>query len=221
MITGDSSYCALIMEDRQYFAIPEFVNISNGYFVDAGAYVGDTVEEFIWVTSGIFMKVYAFEPGKTQFIAMKNRIDRLCREWAIPKSAIICEYSGLANDNKDLSLNESKIHANMSMNFQSTIANSKTNINVNCYSLDSYLAGQPATFIKADIEGMELEMLSGASKTIREFKPKMAISIYHNPYHFYKIAEYINSLLPEYSMAVRHHSPSLSETVLYCWVPQN
>lgn len=83
------------MEGNQYFALPEFVNIGNDHFVDAGAYVGDTLEKFIWTNSGIFMKVYAFEPGEIQLTAMKHRVERLCREWAIPKSAIICENAGL------------------------------------------------------------------------------------------------------------------------------
>ncbi len=48
MLTGDNTYCAAIMEGNQYFALPEFVNIGNDHFVDAGAYVGDTVEKFIW-----------------------------------------------------------------------------------------------------------------------------------------------------------------------------
>ncbi|MBU1628432.1 FkbM family methyltransferase [bacterium] len=91
--------------------------------------------------------------------------------------------------------------------------------NIHCCSLDSYLAGRPATFIKADVEGMELAMLHGAKETIRQHKPKMALSIYHNPAHLFEIAEYVNGLVPEYCMAVRQHSPVFAESVLYCWIP--
>jgi hypothetical protein len=91
--------------------------------------------------------------------------------------------------------------------------------NICCFSLDNYLAGRPATFIKADIEGMELAMLNGAKETIRKYKPKMALSIYHNPAHLFEIAEYVNFLAPEYRMAVRQHSPVFAESVLYCWIP--
>lgn len=218
MLTGDNSYCASVMEGNQYFALPEFVNIGNDYFVDAGAYVGDTVEKFIWMTSGIFMQIYAFEPGETQLAAMKHRVDRLCREWAIPKSAIICENAGLADQNKALTLSMSNVLADTSLKYDS-LGNDTQTGNIFCYSLDNYLAGRPATFIKADIEGMELAMLHGAKETIRQYKPKMALSIYHNPAQLFEIAEYVNVLVPEYCMAVRHHSPVFAESVLYCWVP--
>jgi FkbM family methyltransferase len=217
ILTGDNSYCASVMEGNQYFALPEFVNIGNDHFVDAGAYVGDTVEKFIWTNSGVFMQIYAFEPGETQLAAMKHRVDRLCREWAIPKSAIICENAGLADQNKALTISMSNVLANTSLNYDS-LGNDTQAGNIFCYSLDNYLAGRPATFIKADIEGMELAMLHGAKETIRQYKPKMALSIYHNAAQLFEIAEYVNFLVPEYCMAVRHHSPIFAESVLYCWV---
>ncbi|MBF0232154.1 MAG: FkbM family methyltransferase [Desulfamplus sp.] len=220
MLTGDSSYCASVMENNQYFAIPEFVNIENDHFVDAGAYVGDTLERFIWINSGIFMKIYAFEPGKPQMNAMKHRVQRLCNEWAISKSDIICENAGLSDKNSELPINISCVLANTSLHESHNCLLDNNEIEkIHCYSLDSYLAGRPATFIKADIEGMELSMLKGARKTIKRYKPKMALSIYHNPSHIIEIAEYVNSLNPEYHMAIRHHSPIFAESVLYCWIP--
>jgi FkbM family methyltransferase len=218
ILIGDNSYCASVMEGNQYFALPEFVNIGNDHFVDAGAYVGDTVEKFIWSNTGIFKQIYAFEPGETQLAAMKHRVDRLCREWAIPKSAIICENAGLADNNKSLPLHKSNLLVNLSIDYD-CIGDDRQGESINCYSLDSYLAGRPATFIKADIEGMELAMLHGAKETIRQYKPKMALSIYHNPAHLFEVPVYVNSLVPEYCMAVRHHSPIFAESVLYCWVP--
>jgi len=218
MLTGDNSYYASVMEGNQYFALAEFVNIGNDHFVDAGAYVGDTIEKFIWTNSGVFKQIYAFEPGEPQLTAMKYRVERLCREWAISNSAIICENAGLADKNKTLKLSMSNVLANTSLSSDSSGDNKQVG-NICCYSLDNYLTGRPATFIKADIEGMELAMLHGAKETIRLYKPKMALSIYHNPAHLFEIAEYVNCLVPEYRMAVRHHSPVFAESVLYCWVP--
>jgi FkbM family methyltransferase len=218
MITGDNIYCSSVMEGNQYFAIPEFANIGNDHFVDAGAYVGDTTEKFIWISSGVFSKIYAFEPGERQLTAMKHRAERLCREWAIPESSIVCENAGLSDKNGHLGVNTSSgLLANTSLNNDCS-GDDKRPGNVFCCSLDNYLAGRPATFIKADIEGMEMAMLYGAKKTIREFKPKMALSIYHNPFHLVEIPEYVNLISPEYRMAVRHHSPIFAESVLYCWI---
>lgn len=218
ILTGDNSYCASVMVGNQYFAIPEFVNFAKDHFIDAGAYVGDTLERFIWMTSGVFARIYAFEPGKDQVKAMRQRVERLSREWAISDSAIICEHAGLAEKSESLNIAKSDVLANMSFNRDGDIEGAQ-NESIGCYSLDSYLAGRPATFIKADIEGMELAMLHGAKETIRKYKPKMSLSIYHNPDHLFEIAEYVKYLVPDYQIAVRHHSPIFAESILYCWIP--
>jgi hypothetical protein len=86
------------------------------------------------------------------------------------------------------------------------------------YTLDDYFSDKPyPTVIKADIEGWELIMLQG-SKNILKSKPKLAISIYHTPLDYYKIAEYIFSLELGYKFAVRCHSNTFEDTVLYCWI---
>jgi FkbM family methyltransferase len=218
ILTGDNSYCASIMEGNQYFALPEFVSIGYDHFVDAGAYVGDTMEKFIWMCSGVFEQIYAFEPGEPQISAMKHRLERLCREWAISETSVVCENAGLADKDETLAISLSNVLANTSIDCDG-YGDERQIGNIRCYSLDSYLAGRPATFIKADIEGMELAMLHGAQETIRRYKPKMALSIYHNPGHLFEIAEYVNYLVPEYKIAVRHHSPIFAESILYCWVP--
>ena len=71
------------------------------------------------------------------------------------------------------------------------------------------------TFIKMDVEGSELESLKGAHKTIQRDKPKLAICIYHKPEDMVTIPLYIKELVPEYKLYVRHHSNTVSETVLY------
>jgi len=88
---------------------------------------------------------------------------------------------------------------------------------VSVISLDRYLDGAPATFIKADVEGMEMALLKGASETIVRCRPKLAICVYHYPSDIPQISSYLKSLVPDYRFALRHHSPQLMETVLYAW----
>ena len=66
-----------------------------------------------------------------------------------------------------------------------------------------------------DIEGAEIEALKGAEKTIKKYRPKLAICIYHEPDHLYRIPLIIKEMVPEYRIYIRHHSDTASETVCY------
>ena len=63
----------------------------------------------------------------------------------------------------------------------STISDSANEI-IETISIDELLGGKRASYIKMDIEGAELQALLGAEQTIRKYKPKLAISVYHNRY---------------------------------------
>lgn len=62
------------------------------------------------------------------------------------------------------------------------------------------------TFIKADIESYEYKMLLGAAQTIKKFKPRLAVCIYHNAVDFYYIPLLVKELCPDYKLMIRHHS---------------
>lgn len=82
-------------------------------------------------------------------------------------------------------------------------------------SLDSVLQGKRASFIKMDIEGSELEALKGAEETIRKWRPKLAISMYHKPEDIWELPLYVKKLVPDYRLYLRHHSNAKWDFVLY------
>ena len=82
-------------------------------------------------------------------------------------------------------------------------------------SIDEMLQGDKATYIKMDIEGAEMAALLGAQNTIRKYKPKLAICIYHKPDDLWKIPTYILKEYPWYKIYIRHYSYDIFETVLY------
>jgi hypothetical protein len=84
------------------------------------------------------------------------------------------------------------------------------------WALDD-LFPQGFSFLKADIESYEYRMLHGAKKTIQTYKPRMAICIYHNPIDLFSIPKYIHDIMPDYNLALRHHSHGFAETVLYAF----
>ena len=70
-------------------------------------------------------------------------------------------------------------------------------------------------FIKMDIEGAELNALRGAEVAIRKHRPKLAISLYHNPEDFDVIPRYIAGLDLGYRFYLDHHTIYQNETVLF------
>jgi FkbM family methyltransferase len=64
-------------------------------------------------------------------------------------------------------------------------------------------------FIKMDIEGAEPVALKGAVETIRKFKPKLAIAIYHSMDDFINIPKWILEINPDYELFIGHYTYTL------------
>ncbi len=70
-------------------------------------------------------------------------------------------------------------------------------------------------FIKMDIEGSELAALQGAVETIRRWRPRLAISLYHRPDDFYTIPTFLTSAFADYDLYLGHYTLHHEESVLY------
>jgi FkbM family methyltransferase len=208
MITYDNTF--IQYKKDAYFAIDQFVENSYEIIVDAGAYVGDNVEEF--VKRGVDgVKIYAFEPYGRALQKLEERVKRLKGEWFLNDDDIVIVRAGIGAESKNFNFYENNINM--------FAPRSDGEIEIACHSLDDFFKDKsPFTLLKADIEGGEMDMLRGAAKTIKRHKPKLALCIYHSPADMVQIAEYVHELVPEYHMAVRNHANDYRETVLYCWV---
>lgn len=74
---------------------------------------------------------------------------------------------------------------------------------------------QRIDFIKMDIEGAELNALKGTSQSIIQFKPRMAITVYHSLNDFWEIPMLIDRLKLGYEFYLRHFTIHSEETVLF------
>lgn len=77
------------------------------------------------------------------------------------------------------------------------------------------------TYLKADLEGYEMEMLRGASQTITRHKPKIAITTYHTENNSWDIINFIMGLVPEYKFYTKgifhqHGKP----VMIHFWIPE-
>jgi len=85
-------------------------------------------------------------------------------------------------------------------------------------TIDDYVRQENLTsvdFIKMDIEGAELSALHGAVETMRKFKPKLAISIYHLHEDYVTIPQFLKGECPFYDFHLDHYTIFDQETVLY------
>lgn len=73
-------------------------------------------------------------------------------------------------------------------------------------------------FIKMDIEGAEMEALKGAEAVLRKFRPKLAITVYHDFRDFWTIPQFLDALGLGYRFHLRHFKIHAEETVLFAVV---
>ena len=198
-----------LYEDHQYFGLPEFMEDNSGeVFVDLGSYVGDTLEKFLLLKGASFKNYFAFEPDENNYRALCHRIERINREWNLNKDVIIPVFAGAGKESQQLNFEELGNHS-------SKFSNESTGVTREIKALDDYFSERKVTFIKADIESYELDMLQGAVKVLKRDRPKLAICIYHNATDMYSIIDWLNQLELGYKFYVRHHSVRDTETVLY------
>ena len=202
-----------IFNRNQYFALSEFCTFSEKeIFVDCGAFVGDSVEGYIFSHEGTFGKIVAFEPDAVNFNALKIRTERLNKEWALPAGKIELVNAGVGRKTTEGIVPK---HVGLgSMISEQKISDGDT---IKIFALNDYFSAQKVGFIKADIESFEFDMLQGAEKIIRRDVPKISVCIYHNASDMYQILLWLAKLDLGYKFSIRHHSPANLDTVLYAY----
>jgi FkbM family methyltransferase len=187
--------------EKQYFEEFLFLKSENEVFADIGSFDGNTTLEFVKRCPD-YEKIYVFEPDKLNIGLVKSTLSELER--------IIYYNFGLGDKEEELKFNSSGSSSTLSDNGESII---------NIKKMDD-LQISDVTFIKIDIEGAESLAISGASSTIFNCYPIIAISVYHKFDDFWKIPKQILSIRDDYNLYLRHYTEGVTETVMY-FVPKN
>lgn len=189
---------------KEYFDETIWHGRENEIFVDAGAYNLSTAYEFTHFAKS-YQKIYAFEPDPENYMLCQEKQ----KKYQLSNLEII--NAGLWNVNTTLTFQRG------GDNGTGTAVTDKGDDYLTVVSLDEVLRGEPCTLIKMDIEGSEFMALQGAKKTIQNYKPRLAICLYHNPMDLIEIPLYIKEIVPEYKLKIRHYSTYIFDTVLYAY----
>lgn len=206
------------IEDRPYGALPEFRLLDkNDVMIDCGAFVGDTIEKFVWDHLGMFERIIGFEPDPRNYAAMSRRAERLKAEWALAKDAIKLYPCGVSDASSVAYVGVSSGGNPGSYIIPSDCdGNEEESGACRIVAIDDVVRTR-YSFLKADIEGWEYKMLLGASESMKTWHPRLGICIYHNATDLYSIPLLVRSICPDYHLAIRHHTAQLFDTVLYAW----
>jgi len=143
-------------------------------------------------------KVYAFEPSRTEIISLKENIGlNRCDKIKIITKAVW-------NKNKKAKL---KMLGTTSHFLTEENGRQDEGADIETVTIDDFVDRENLTrvdFIKMDIEGSERKALLGAKKTLKKFKPKLAICLYHKYCDFYKIPLLIRKLNPDYKLEIKN-----------------
>jgi len=204
-LTGDFSLYGKIKSDDEYFD-PNLVSLNDDeIFLNVGPYKGNDIIEFVKKTNGKFRKIIAIEPDENMLFILKNRL----HQHKIDNFEI--HNKGAWHEQGTLTFN-----GDLSGSSRFDYGNSNKIGNVTVDRIDNILDGNEITYIQMDIEGAEHNAIIGAEKTIKKYKPTMAISIYHRREDLFDLPLLINTFVPEYKFFLRHYTDMQTETVLYC-----
>ena len=188
---------------KQY-NIKNIFEVKNDAVVfDIGAFKGDTAYFFSKKCSNK-ARIYAFEPDENNYKILLKIKDKY-------------KLNNVIASNILFSNSETEI------NFLSMDLN-RPAVKMKSTTIDKFVEEnniEKIDYIKMDVEGAERNILEGAIKTIKKFKPSLAIAIYHGGKlfmeDFYNIPIFIKNIINEdYEYYIRTFHPAGLETILFC-----
>lgn len=181
--------------------LPEEIHrrIDGRIIIDAGAYTGDTALMFHHFYP--HSRIHAFEPGpKLQVLQEALRRDD-CGGMIIPDARGVGARPGPGRFDGGTAGFLSGETAVLDAEFQH--------------------AEQCVGLIKLDTESFETAILEGARRVIQRDHPVLAVAMYHTPYDFFELREWVQRLHAGYRFMIRRSEAVLpqADLVLVAWVP--
>lgn len=187
-----------------HFDTPETPVAAGDTVVDCGA------SEGLWAlsVSGRVKKIYLIEP-QDAFVRVLRKTFAALIEAGIVE---ICRCA--AGDNDGLCTLTSGGEADL----LGTVVRDDGGA-VPLRRIDTLCNGKRVDFIKADVEGAEMDMLRGAEATIRGWMPKIAVTVYHAANDWRAMRDYVRAIAPGYRWKLTGMTAWGKPLLLHLWAP--
>lgn len=203
-ISFDYSFMEGFTNDHQgqYFDKEILPPMKNIHFFDGGGYVGDSAAEVI-KNYPEYEKIWLVEPIKENIRIAKRDL---------------CDAKNIDFIECGIGAKKEILHFNEEKSFSTIYGGGKESIAID--TIDNIIGDMTVEYIKLDIEGAEQDAIDGATQTLLQQHPTLAICIYHKAEDWYKIAQKVLAVREDYKLYLRHYMEGIYETVLY-FIPQN
>lgn len=167
---------------------------------DLGAFNGDTAQGYLATGRG-YREIHCFEPVASNFAALQTCLDGLALPglWAHRLAVGDCQGEVLIEAANGPS--------------------SRVGLGDECVQMTTLdelaTQGTSPSFIKIDIEGFEPQCLAGGRRLITEQHPVIAVSVYHEQNHLWRILLQLNSYYGDYHFSLCPHVSDGWDLVLY------
>lgn len=192
-LSGDVAYLDACEADENE-TINELLSPSSIVdYADLGAYNGDTIRRLAPLAKNLH-RVVAFEPDRRNFRKLSDYGE------SVSEHLTIAPLQLAAWSNRETLLMDAS--GNRNANLADT-AKAKKTVEVEADSLDNRLGGLEPDYIKYDVEGSEREALLGSAETIRRFRPRLLVSLYHRSEDLFTLPLLLKELAPDYDFYLR------------------
>ena len=187
---------------KHYFDLNLIPKLKENVFVDVGAYVGDTVLDYVEsYGKESFQKIYCYE---------------ICQENIDKMKINLKNFDNIEIKRKAVSDKKGKLKFDLDNDISSNHISLDGKIEVEGVALDEDIK-EKISMVKMDIEGSEMKALAGMKEHIKNDTPILLISVYHNNTDLVEIPKYIRSLNGNYDYYLRYYGGCVyaTEIVLF------
>lgn len=193
----------------EMFGLPELNLSDNEVYVDAGAYIGDSIEAFMQATFKKYQHIYAFEPDYKSFEILQQYTEAL--------NNVDCFQIGLGKENKKmlLALENTKSAYLVESKAQEGQTLSKE---IDVKKLDEVMRDIKVSLIKISVPFLFLDILHGAEQCIRCNRPKLIVNVgAGDGTKIIDTIEWIEKLELGYKILLRNDFPAPTRIFIYAY----